>query len=120
MYVLTGSNQFELKNKISESLAGRTAVLPLSTLSNAELLKYPTTSFFNPNIDILRQKQQNYKLPYRTRKRIFEDIFRGGMPEYVVYDRARELFFDSYIFTYIERDVRAIIRADKETIFLNF
>lgn len=120
MYVLTGSNQFELKNKISESLAGRTAVLPLSTLSNAELLKYPTTSFFNPNIDILKQKQQNYKLPYRTRKRIFEDIFRGGMPEYVVYDRARELFFDSYIFTYIERDVRAIIRADKETIFLKF
>ena len=44
----------------------------------------------------------------------------GGMPEYVVNKPNRDMFFKSYITTYIEKDVRKIIAADKETTFMNF
>ena len=42
------------------------------------------------------------------------------MPEYIVNNKDRDLFFSSYIKTYIEKDVRRLLSADNETTFLNF
>ena len=119
MYILTGSNQFELQEAISESLAGRTAVFNMSSLSFAEKYEYETHSYFDPNIDILIEKENKYH-KHRSRKEIFEDIYDGGMPEYIVNKINRERFFNSYITTYIERDVKKVISSSKETVFLNF
>ena len=58
MYVLTGSNQFELQNEISESLAGRTAVLDISSMTQFEALKIEG-NLFKPNINDLLEKEKN-------------------------------------------------------------
>ncbi len=119
IYVLTGSNQFELQEVISESLAGRTAIFNMASLSFAEIYGYEFGGIFNPREEILKEKEKkNHK--HRSRKEIFEDIYKGGMPEYVTLSINRDRFFGSYISTYIEKDVKKVISASKETTFLVF
>ena len=120
LYILSGSNQFELQEAITESLAGRTCVFSLSSLSYNEIKGRKSSSYFNPSIDNLRDKEQLLNGNYRSRKEIFEDIFVGGMPEYISLQVNRDMFFKSYITTYIEKDVKQIISATKETTFMNF
>ncbi|MCR4662193.1 MAG: DUF4143 domain-containing protein [Clostridia bacterium] len=120
LFILTGSNQFELQDKIVESLAGRTAIFNLSSLSLIEQNPKVTKGFFNPDLNVLKQKQKENGIKYYTRKEIFEYIFRGGMPEYVSNSIDRNEFFSSYLSTYIEKDVKSIINADSEYIFLQF
>lgn len=120
LYILSGSNQFELQEAITESLAGRTCVFNLASLSYNEIKQRTSHSSFNPDIAVLREKERNLNNEYRSRKKIFEDIMIGGMPDYVVNKVNRDMFFKSYITTYIEKDVRKVISADKETIFVNF
>lgn len=120
LYILSGSNQFELQEAITESLAGRTCVFNLSSLSYNEIKGRKSYSYFNPSIDNLRDKEQLLNGNYRSRKEIFEDIFVGGMPEYISLQLNRDMFFKSYITTYIEKDVKQIISATKETTFMNF
>lgn len=121
MYVLTGSNQFELQSMVAESLAGRTAILNMSSLANNELEEIEG-NIFNPDLNYLNSKYVEVKDKnlYRTRKALFEKIFKGGMPEYVAKNLNRDTFFSSYIATYIEKDVKKIINADKEADFLRF
>ena len=85
-YLLTGSQIFPLMQGVSESLAGRCAILNLYTLSRAELLD--------------------------SGKAIEETayIFLGGYPEVHVGADA-ELWFPAYVATYLERDVRNILRV---------
>lgn len=120
LYILSGSNQFELQEAITESLAGRTCVFNLASLSYNEIKQRTSHSSFNPDIAVLREKEKNLNNKYRSRKEIFEDIMIGGMPDYVVNKVNRDMFFKSYITTYIEKDVRKVISADKETTFVNF
>ena len=120
LYILSGSNQFELQEALTESLAGRTCVFNLSSLSYNEIKGRKSSSYFNPSIDNLRDKEQLLNGNYRSRKEIFEDIFVGGMPEYISLQLNRDMFFKSYITTYIEKDVKQIISATKETTFMNF
>lgn len=85
-YLLTGSQVFPLMQGVSESLAGRCAILNLYTLSRAELLDA------GKGID-----ETSY-------------IFVGGYPELHVGTDA-ELWFPAYVATYLERDVRNILRV---------
>ena len=119
LYILTGSNQFELQEAIAESLAGRTAVFHMTSFSFSEKYKYQEQSYFDPNINVLLQKEK-YVHKHRSRKEIFDDIFNGGMPEFVLNNIDRERYYNSYVTTYIEKDVKKVISASKETVFLNF
>lgn len=120
LYILSGSNQYELQQAVSESLAGRTCIFNLSSLSFNEIKQRESSSFFNPEIDVLREKEKLLNKEYRSRKEIFIDIYNGGMPEYIIQKPNREMFFKSYVSTYIEKDVKKIINADKETDFMSF
>ncbi len=120
LYVLSGSNQFELQNTVVESLAGRTCIFNLASLSFNEIKKRNEHSFFNPDIENLKNKEKFLNDKYRSRKEIFEDIIKGGMPEFIASNLNRDLFFKSYVTTYIEKDVRRIISFDKEITFMNF
>lgn len=119
LYILSGSNQFELQEAVSESLAGRTAVFRLSSLSYNEISSRGSHHAFEPDIATLMERGKELK-DHRSRKKIFEDIFAGGMPEYVLEKPDRTMFFKSYISTYIEKDVKKVIQASKETVFRNF
>jgi predicted AAA+ superfamily ATPase len=86
-YLLTGSQVFPLMQGVSESLAGRCAVLNLHTLSRAELL--------DANKPIV---ETSY-------------IFLGGYPGLHAGAAEADLWFPAYVATYLERDVRNILRV---------
>lgn len=119
MYIFSGSNQFELREKVSETLAGRVAELNLLSFTQHEAEKRPG-ALFETNMPDLLGKEHKLALKPKTRLRIFEDIFRGGMPDVVTGVAERDVYFKSYISTYIEKDVRRLIAADHEAIFVNF
>ena len=119
MYVLTGSNRFELQDGISESLAGRSGIIEMSSFSQMEKLGVAVEPF-TPRVDELISRAQRAALPFRTRKEVFGDIFMGGMPDICTGVSKRDVYFKSYVNTYIEKDVRKLISASSETQFRNF
>lgn len=119
MYILTGSNQYELQNAVSESLAGRTAVITMASFSSVEIEK-KTGESFDPEISVLLKKEKDKNLTAKTTREIFEAIFNGGMPDVVTGRSEREIYFRSYISTYIEKDIRNLINVSDEAAFMNF
>ncbi|MDY5771208.1 MAG: AAA family ATPase, partial [Anaerovoracaceae bacterium] len=101
MYILTGSNRFELQEGISDSLAGRCGVIDMASLSQSEKFGCENP-FFEPEIESLRARERQGR-KYKTRKEVFEDIFTGGMPDICTGVSERAAYFKSYINTYIER-----------------
>lgn len=96
-YVLTGSQNFLLLDAISQSLAGRTAVLRLLPLSCAEL-------------------RAAGQLPANPD----EIIWRGGYPRLLKPQLSPADFYPSYIQTYLERDVRSILNISDLSAFTRF
>lgn len=84
-FILTGSHQPDLQQAVSQSLAGRTAVLTLLPLSLAEL-------------------RQGGELADA-----FTCIWQGAYPRLHQFQLQPERFFNGYLQTYVERDVRAMI-----------
>ena len=116
MYILTGSNQHQIKQKATESLAGRTAIIEVNSLSYCEKTKKKGAAFV-PDVDVLRGKKGFVP---KNRFEIFEQIFIGGMPEYYIKKMDRTMFFESYISTYLEKDVSKLINIDKLADFRRF
>ena len=119
MFVLTGSNQFELQEGISESLAGRTAVINMSGFTQTEK-RGISGSLFDINLQELLNKQRDHKDFYRSSMSVFEDIFQGGMPDICTGESKRDIYYKAYIDTYIEKDVRKLISASSEMQFRKF
>lgn len=95
-YVLTGSSNFSLLEKITQSLAGRTVVFTLLPLSLNEL----GNRINNFSTDTL--------------------ILRGGYPAVWAYNTPLNMLFRNYYTTYIERDVRQIINIKNMIDFQTF
>lgn len=119
MYILTGSNRFELQQGISDSLAGRCGIIEMDSFSQAERYQQEA-SVFSPSIQELLQKERKSSIPHRTKSQIFEDIFNGGMPDICTGVSQRESYFKSYVANYIEKDVRQLIETSNELQFRNF
>ena len=118
MYILTGSNRFELQEGISDSLAGRCAGIDMSSFTFAEKYGYDAP-LFNPEISELK-KRENGNREYKSKKEIFKEIFNGGIPDISTGIAQRDIYFKSYVNTYIERDVMKLIEASSELQFRNF
>ena len=119
MFVLTGSNQFELQDGISESLAGRTAIINMSGFSQTEK-RGVKGSLFDINLKKMLFKQHEFTDYYRSGQAIYYDIFQGGMPDICTGESKRDIYYKSYIDTYIEKDVRRLISASSEMQFRRF
>ena len=104
---LTGSQLFKMMEGVQESLAGRVALLHLSPLSQSEILGCSENVPFQIDLDVLTLRQEQLS-PCDTPV-MFQRIYRGGMPALVTgkYDSAN-IFYSSYIDTYMERDVRRL------------
>jgi uncharacterized protein len=89
-FVITGSQKFSLMEGVTESLAGRIAVLELHSLSLAEIEKS-------------EGKQTNVK-------QLVEWMWKGGYPEIYSEDLSVERFYSDYLATYLERDVRQVLQ----------
>ncbi len=97
MYILSGSHNFLLMERISQSLAGRTAVLKMAPLSVSELRK---ASLLPENLN--------------------DWLITGGYPR--IYDKeiAPVDFFPNYVQTYLERDVRLLRNISDMSQFVRF
>ncbi len=118
MYILTGSNRFELQQGIVDSLAGRCGVIEMASFSQAEK-DQRTEEEFSPEIQNL-QKIDRERSERRTRREIFQEIFQGGMPDICTGVAERDIYYRSYVSTYIEKDVKKLISASSELQFRNF
>ena len=95
-YIITGSHQPALHQEISQSLAGRTAIIELFPLSIAELK--------GNKIDLSRE----------------ECIFKGFMPRIFNESVPPDLMYQNYFSTYVERDVRKLINVSDINTFERF
>lgn len=112
-YWLSGSQAFELMKGVTESLAGRAGILKMNSFTFSEINKNITSNVFDPENIIEKESIDSLA--------VFNTIFKGGMPElYDIEDMDRDLFFDSYIQTYLERDVRNYINPSNLVVFRKF
>ena len=115
---LTGSQVFKLMQGVQESLAGRVAVLSLTSLSQAELAGGEMSPFI-VELDALATRKASREKT--DAKGIFERIFRGSMPTIVSGANSNsQIFYSSYLTTYIERDVKELSDAIDSLKFLRF
>ena len=115
---LTGSQVFKLMHGVQESLAGRVAVLSMTSLSQSEI-NGADTEPFRVDLDALLNREEK-AVPADT-KDIFERIYRGSMPAIASGKNTNsQIFYSSYLSTYIERDVKELSDAIDALKFLRF
>ena len=121
LYWLTGSQKFHLMKGVSETLAGRVAILDLLGLSQAEIADRADTSQpFLPTLAWIQQARSTIKTSM-TLKNVYHSIWCGAFPSMVLHDIAlRDIFYNSYVQTYIQRDVRALAHVNDEMAFTRF
>lgn len=96
MFILTGSHQPDVHQAVSQSLAGRTALLTLLPFSLAELLNY------------------------KTQWDAYEIISSGSFPRLHQEGLDPGRFYNGYIQTYVERDVRTLVNVKDVNLFQQF
>ena len=101
---LTGSQIFRLMRGVRESLAGRVALLHMSPLSQREITGAPCVPFTTDPDRLLAG--QDRILPVSAPE-LFARLWKGSMPALVSGQTPdRNIFYSSYLSTYVERDVR--------------
>ncbi len=115
---LTGSQAFKLMQGVQESLAGRAAVLSLTSLSQAEISDEGIEPFIIDMEALLARKAVRKKADTRG---IFERIYKGSMPAIVSGAKSNSMiFYSSYLATYLERDVKELSDAIDSLKFFKF
>lgn len=115
---LTGSQAFKLMQGIQESLAGRAAVLSLTSLSQAEIYGNRVEPFV---LDMKKLSARSRERKPANIKEIFNRIYKGSMPAVISgQNKNTQIFYSSYVTTYIERDVRALSDSIDSLKFLHF
>ena len=118
-YWLTGSQAFQLMELAQESLAGRTAIVHMSALSQSELYGDGTTEPLSINPEKLNHRKEH--LSSCNSVEMFERIWSGGMPGHRSGRYTdRDVFYSSYIQTYINRDVSDMIPGVDKLLFADF
>ena len=102
---LTGSQPFRLMKLAGESLAGRAAILHMDALSHRESAGAAAAPPFAVSAEGFRARAAA-AVPLAT-PALFREIWRGALPGLVSGEfTSRDVFYSSYVQTYIERDVR--------------
>ncbi len=115
---LTGSQVFKLMDGVQESLAGRVAVLSMTSLAQAEICGSTMTPF-KLDLNTLKEREQT-RIPADVNE-IFQRIYRGSMPAIISGQNSNsQIFYSSYISTYIERDVKELSDAIDSLKFYRF
>jgi len=116
---MTGSQSFQLMKLAQESLAGRTAILSMSSLSQNEIYGHGKNVSFEIKLENL---QARAKARVKTDTLgIYERIWRGSMPGYVSgkYPN-RDVFYSSYLNSYIQRDIGDMMERVDALLFHDF
>jgi hypothetical protein len=114
-YLLTGSQNLLLMERVTESLAGRAAVLRLLPLSQREAEGQPEASL------PWESKRSSLKASKFSYRELWKGFLRGSYPELKTHPRRDvNLWHASYVQTYLERDVRTLRQVGDLTQFQSF
>lgn len=114
-YILTGSSQFLLVEKITQTLAGRIVTFKLFPFSYTELFEYAED----------RDAASIFRLAHTDRPKVEQDalyqlLLTGFYPR--IYDKHldSEKWYENYVFTYVERDIRSLLNVRNLRTFEHF
>lgn len=114
-YILTGSSQFLLIESITQSLAGRIITFKLFPLTYTELYQYPADENFS---SVFHTKHTHRaKIDQNT---LYHMIWQGFYPR--IHDKQIDSYkwYENYLLTYVERDVRNLLKIKNLRLFSNF
>ena len=119
LFWLTGSQKFSMMRNINESLSGRIGIMELHSLSRSEICGY---RFHEPLAFDMESLLRREALTRPTDVgEIYLHIWRGGMPDAIrANNEERRLYFESYISTYLMRDVMEIGHVENTVKFRKF
>jgi len=116
---MTGSQAFRLMELAQESLAGRVAILHMSSMSQHEIYGSGESTPFEINIEKLKIRARSGSVI--DVKGMYERIWRGSMPG-VISGRFqnRDMFYSSYLQSYIQRDIGDMVDRIDTLLFADF
>ena len=116
MFILTGSQKFNLMKEVSESMSGRVGIIEMLPLSQAEIRNWNNTPF----------KIDNFKFNELSDERelsdeeLFTSIVRGFYPaRWEIKGKPINNYYSNYLKTYIDRDVSQLINLKDKVKFEN-
>jgi predicted AAA+ superfamily ATPase len=113
---LTGSQKYKLMEDVQESLAGRVAIIDMMGFSYREKIKSPFSS--QPFLPSKTKLKDSKKLTVQT---VYQRIWEGSLPEPIVNKNIdHEVYYGSYVQSYIERDVRDFYNISRPIQFFDF
>ena len=117
-FFLTGSQKLQLMEGISESLAGRISVVELDGLSLREIYDVDFNHHFVPSPEYISEREKAIR---KYDGDIWDIIHRGSYPElYSNPEREWIDYYQSYVKTYLERDVNQLVKAKNHLTFVKF
>ena len=122
-FIITGSSSPDLSRKISETLAGRIAILELSPFSIAEAYNFPISDLFLQSFTNYEAMDTNRHPTRFTLQQILTYWEKGGYPEPWIKknDRFHDLWMTNYFDNYLNRDLAGLfpkLNRDKYRLFL--
>lgn len=117
LYILSGSQREGLLENSKESLSGRVAILDMSNLSLNEIYQRSSEPFC-VDIGNASERSKDYVI---DETKAFQLIVRGFFP--VLYqdkEMKQELFYSSYVTTYLEKDLKELLSVNDELMFIQF
>ena len=115
LFILTGSQAFKLMKGVSQSMAGRAAILHMEPLSFCEIAKKEERPF-------VPSKQMLYSsLKSLSVSELYKQIIKGFYPE--IYNNPSldsETFYSRYVSTYVDRDLNDILEVRNKSKFHDF
>ncbi|MBQ8897221.1 MAG: ATP-binding protein [Clostridia bacterium] len=116
---LTGSQAFKLMELAQESLAGRVAILHMSSLSQHEIYGSGNCTPFTLELSALKEREKT-NAPADIAE-IYDRIWKGSMPGLASGKFSdRDVFYSSYLQTYIDRDVKEQVQLADPLLFRDF
>jgi len=117
IFFLTGSQRYNMVRDLSESLAGRVGIFELLGFSMREIKKDNFSLPFAPTDEYIAVRSN----PLIKYNEIWQIIHKGAFPElYSTPELNKDAFYNDYINTYIERDVKKIENIGDEVKFYQF
>ena len=116
MYILTGSQKFNLMKEVSESMSGRVSIIEMPPLSQAEIRNWPEPVFSVDNNNMLSDSEKRSL----SDEDLYLSIVRGFYPaRWEIEGKPIENYFSNYMKTYLDRDVSQLIALKDKVKFEN-
>ncbi|MCO1600951.1 ATP-binding protein [Desulfosporosinus nitroreducens] len=115
---ITGSLSFLMMQNVSESLAGRVGIINLLGLSTSEINAVSSEVFATDSERLMKRIEKAKKIDLNG---LYSRIFKGSMPKLYADDNVDlEMYYRSYIDSYLKRDIKDLTQVADEMAFYNF